>query len=77
MASRSPLPLRLIAAPVCSTPSFVAVAKANNALYLLDTPAGKIFQFAINQNTGQLRALNPAFVSAESATSNPTWITIR
>jgi 6-phosphogluconolactonase (cycloisomerase 2 family) len=61
----------------CSTPSFAAVAKANNALYLLDTPDGKIFQLAIDQNTGQLRSLNPAFVSAENATSNPTWITIR
>jgi 6-phosphogluconolactonase (cycloisomerase 2 family) len=69
----------------CTTPSFVTVANANNALYLIDsgqptaTPAipSKIFQYAINQNTGQLRALNPAFVSPESATSNPTWITIR
>jgi 6-phosphogluconolactonase (cycloisomerase 2 family) len=60
----------------CSTPSFVTVSQANNALYLLDTAAGKIFQFAINQSTGQLRALNPASVGAENATSNPTWITI-
>jgi len=61
----------------CSTPSFVIVAKANNAMYLLDTPAGKIFQFAINQSTGQLRPLKPASVGAESATSNPTWLTIQ
>jgi 6-phosphogluconolactonase (cycloisomerase 2 family) len=61
----------------CSTPSFLSVAKANNALYLLDTPTGKIFQFAINQSTGQVRPLNPASVGAESATSNPTWITIQ
>jgi 6-phosphogluconolactonase (cycloisomerase 2 family) len=61
----------------CSTPSFLTVAKANNALYLIDQTDSKIFQLAIDQNTGQLRALNPAFVSAESAASNPTWITIR
>jgi hypothetical protein len=61
----------------CTGPSFITVANANNALYLLDTPAGKIFQFAINQSTGQIRALNPASVGAETATSNPTWITIR
>jgi len=61
----------------CSTPSFLAVSRANNALYLIDEPDSKIFQLAIDQNTGQLRALNPPFVSAESPTSNPTWITIR
>ncbi len=61
---------------LCTTPSLAAVSPVNNALYLLDTPAGKIFQFAINQNTGQIRALNPAYVTAESASSNPSWITI-
>jgi 6-phosphogluconolactonase (cycloisomerase 2 family) len=61
----------------CTTPSFVAVASANNAMYLIDEPDGKIFQYKINQNTGQLRAQNPASVSAQSATSDPTWITIR
>jgi hypothetical protein len=61
----------------CSTPSFLTVANANNALYLLDTNASKLFQFAIDQNTGKLRALNPAFVSVESTSSQPTWITIR
>jgi 6-phosphogluconolactonase (cycloisomerase 2 family) len=62
---------------LCTTPSFLAVSSGNNALYLLDTPSSKIFQLGIDQNTGALRALNPAFVSAESATSDPTWITIR
>jgi 6-phosphogluconolactonase (cycloisomerase 2 family) len=61
----------------CTTPSFAAVAKANNALYLLDINAGRIFQFAVNENTGQIRALSPASVGAETATSHPTWITIR
>ncbi|MGA3126932.1 MAG: beta-propeller fold lactonase family protein [Candidatus Korobacteraceae bacterium] len=61
----------------CSTPSFAAVAKANNALYLLDINAGRIFQFAVNENTGQIRALSPASVGAETATSHPAWITIR
>jgi 6-phosphogluconolactonase (cycloisomerase 2 family) len=61
----------------CSTPSFLSVANANNALYLLDTSAGKLFQFAIDQNTGKLRAQNPASVGAETAVSQPTWITIR
>jgi hypothetical protein len=60
----------------CSTPSFLAVANANNALYLLDTAASSIFQFAIDQNTGKLRPLNPASVSPGTGT-NPTWITIR
>ncbi len=60
----------------CSTPSFVDIAPGNNGLYLIDTPAGKIFQFAINQSTGQLRPLNPASVGAESATSNPTWMVV-
>jgi len=64
---------------LCTTPSFLAVAKANNALYLIDSTPGanKIFQLGIDQNTGDLRALNPPFVSPESASSNPTWITIR
>lgn len=69
----------------CTTPSFVAVAKANNALYVIDSGQptatvqipSKIFQYAINQNTGQIRAFSPASVSPESATSNPTWITIQ
>ncbi|PSH03920.1 MAG: hypothetical protein CXZ00_10080 [Acidobacteria bacterium] len=61
----------------CTTPSFAAVAPQNNALYVLDTFAGKIFQYRINQSTGKLRALSPASVSAESATSDPTWITTR
>jgi 6-phosphogluconolactonase (cycloisomerase 2 family) len=61
----------------CSMPSYLAVASANNALYLIDKPDGKIFQMAIDQNTGHLRSLNPAFVSAETANSHPTWITIR
>jgi 6-phosphogluconolactonase (cycloisomerase 2 family) len=61
----------------CTTPSFLAVSGVNNAMYLLDTPAGKLFQFRIDQNTGQLRAQNPPSVTAETATSNPTWITIR
>lgn len=60
----------------CSTPSFVDIAPGNNGLYVIDTPAGKIFQYAINQSTGQLRALNPASVGAESATSNPTWMVV-
>jgi len=62
---------------LCTTPSLISVSPVNNAMYLLDTPAGKVFQFAINQNTGQIRALNPAYVTAESASSNPSWITIR
>jgi 6-phosphogluconolactonase (cycloisomerase 2 family) len=61
----------------CTTPSFVSVSGSNNALYVINEPTGKIFQFQIDQNTGKLRALNPASVGAESATSNPTWITIR
>jgi 6-phosphogluconolactonase (cycloisomerase 2 family) len=61
----------------CTTPSFVAIPSANNALYLLDTSASKIFQFAIDQNTGRLRAQNPASVGAETSSSQPTWITIR
>jgi hypothetical protein len=68
----------------CTTPSLLDVSPVNNALYMIDSGeptaappiASKILQFAINQNTGQIRALNPAFVSAESATSNPSWITI-
>jgi 6-phosphogluconolactonase (cycloisomerase 2 family) len=61
----------------CTTPSFTSVTNANNGLYVVDDPAGKIYQFQIDQNTGRLRAQNPASVSAETATSNPTWITIR
>jgi 6-phosphogluconolactonase (cycloisomerase 2 family) len=69
----------------CVTPSFLAVDSANNALYLIDSgdPAAnpvvpsKIFQYAINQNTGKLRALKTPYVSPESSTSNPSWITIR
>ncbi len=58
----------------CTTPSFLTVANANNGLFVLDTPANKVFEFKINQNTGQLRPQNPASVSAEGS---PTWITIR
>ena len=41
---------------LCTTPSLISVSPVNNAMYLLDTPAGKIFQFAINQNTGQIKS---------------------
>jgi 6-phosphogluconolactonase (cycloisomerase 2 family) len=61
----------------CTTPSFIAVSNANNAVYALDTSAGKVFQFQINQNNGRLRSLSPASVGAESAASAPTWMTIR
>src|SRR5208282_6488124 len=61
----------------CSAPSFAAVAKANIALYVLDEAAGKIFQFSVDQNRGIIRALVPAFVSAESASSAPSWMTLR
>lgn len=58
----------------CTTPTFTAVSTSNNALYVIDTNANKIFQIAINQNTGRLRALQTAEVSAEGS---PTWMTIR
>ncbi len=62
----------------CTTPSFLSVSNANNALYLLDPglqgSPGKLFQFKVDQGTGRVRPLNPASVSAEG---NPTWITIR
>jgi 6-phosphogluconolactonase (cycloisomerase 2 family) len=58
----------------CTTPAFVSVSNANNAVYVIDTPANKIFQFAINQNNGQLRALKPAFAAPDGP--NPSWITI-
>ena len=58
----------------CSTPDFLAVSKANNALYVLDSVAGKIFQFGVDQNTGRLRQLSPASVDAGAT---PSWITIR
>jgi 6-phosphogluconolactonase (cycloisomerase 2 family) len=63
----------------CTSPSFVSVSLANNGLYLLDsTPnSNKLYQFRIDQTTGRVRAQNPASVPVESATSNPTWITIR
>jgi 6-phosphogluconolactonase (cycloisomerase 2 family) len=63
----------------CQGPSFAAVSKTNNALYVADeaSGSGKIFQFTLNENSGVLRALTPASVSAESSTSQPTWITIR
>jgi 6-phosphogluconolactonase (cycloisomerase 2 family) len=61
----------------CQTPSYAAVALGNNGLFLLDTPAGRIYQYRIDQNTGRIRAQNPAYKTAESSTSNPTWITIR
>lgn len=61
----------------CGTPSFLALANSNNALYVLDTTAGKVFQFAVDVNSGAPRALSPTSQGAESATSKPTWITIR
>jgi 6-phosphogluconolactonase (cycloisomerase 2 family) len=63
----------------CKTPAFITVVKANNALYVIDSnpAANRIFQLAINQSSGQLRSLKPASVGAETATSNPTWITIQ
>ena len=62
----------------CS-PTFVRLAASNDALFVLDpgtvaAPAGKIYQFQIDQNTGKIRAQNPASVSTEGT---PTWITIR
>ena len=56
------------------TPALVAVSKLNNAIYVLDTATARIFQFAVDQNTGRLRPLNPASVNAGAT---PTWITIR
>jgi len=56
-------------------PSFAIVSNTNNALYMLDTADNKIFQFAIDQNTGRIRALNPTFIAPDGP--NPTWITIR
>jgi hypothetical protein len=58
----------------CATPALVAVSKLNNAMYVLDTAAARIYQFAVDQNTGRLRPLNPASVNAGAT---PTWITIR
>jgi len=58
----------------CSTPSFGIVAPSNNAFYLMDENANMIFQFAIDQNTGRLRQMSPASVSAEGG---PTWITVK
>jgi hypothetical protein len=58
--------------PCGCSPTFLAVARANNGLYLLSPTA--IFQFAIQQNTGVLRAFQPASVPVSN---NPTWITIR
>ena len=58
----------------CSTPTFIAVSKASNAVYVLDTNAAKIFQFALDQNTGRLRALSPASVGAGAT---PVWITLK
>jgi hypothetical protein len=43
---------------------------------VLDTAAGAVFQFAVDQSTGRLKALSPTSVGAESAGSTPTWITI-
>jgi len=60
----------------CSGPSFAAVAKSNNALYVLDESSNKIFQFGIDLNSGVLRSLNPASVTDPSI-SAPAWITIR
>ena len=55
----------------CTTPAFIAVSKLNNAIYVLDSNAAKIFQFAVDQNTGRLRALSPPSVSL--AASSNCW----
>ena len=60
----------------CSGASFGAASKTNNAIYVLSESTGRLFQYAVDDNTGLLRALVPAYVSAESPTSAPTWITI-
>ena len=78
VSTASPFPCG--AAGGCGAPSFLAVAKADNALFVLNdgansnTGPGSIFQFAIDENTGQLRPLNPASVTTGNG---PTWITIR
>ncbi len=58
----------------CSPPSFIAVSKLNNAIYVLDTNAARIFQLAVDQSTGVLRSLEPHSVDAGPT---PVWITIR
>jgi 6-phosphogluconolactonase (cycloisomerase 2 family) len=58
----------------CSAPDFLSVSKTNNALFVLDTNAAKIFQFNVDQNTGRLRPLSPASLSAGAT---PTFITLR
>jgi 6-phosphogluconolactonase (cycloisomerase 2 family) len=70
-SSESPFPCG------CTGASFAAIAKTNNTLYVLDEAAGKVFQFEVDQNLGVIRALVPPSQPAESATSSPTWITLR
>jgi 6-phosphogluconolactonase (cycloisomerase 2 family) len=75
-STASPFPVGSTSAPF-ATLSFATVTGANNGLYVVDNPAGRIYQLQIDQNTGRLRAQNPAFVTAESNASAPSWITIR
>jgi 6-phosphogluconolactonase (cycloisomerase 2 family) len=79
VSTASPFDCGYTVKPVaCTTPSFVTVSNANNALYIIDAgtqgSTGRIFQYQINQNTGSIRAQNPTSVSAGGG---PAWITIR
>jgi hypothetical protein len=78
-STASPFPCTGVTAGVqvsCAGPSFAAVSKTNNALYVLDEAIDEVFQFSVNENSGVLRALTPVSISTEKAGS-PTWITIR
>lgn len=58
----------------CTSPYYMSVPAGNNALYVLDPPAGKLFQFKIEQNTGRLRGMSPASLAG---LSTPYWITLK
>lgn len=57
----------------CSSPVYAVTGNSNNSLYVLDQSSNKVFEYAINVSTGQIRSLSPAYVSTGST---PTWITI-
>jgi hypothetical protein len=61
----------------CTAPTFTAIATLNNGIYVLEQSTGRIYQDAVDTNTGVLRNMTTPWVSAESNTSQPTWITIR
>jgi hypothetical protein len=76
-ASPFPVPCPASSSTPNCAPGFTLVAGQNNGLFILDSNASRIYQMRVDLNTGRLRSQSPSYVSGETSSSTPTWITVR